>query len=90
MNVGMRKDQPYFGVIDYGLPAGSQTSLHARSRPPARGLLGATVLVRNAAAIAVRAGVAVVSVDMPGFGPARVATLQGPNGSWFQAVEAQA
>lgn len=86
-NVGLRKREPYFGVIDYGLPPGSQVSVKASARPPARGLLGATLIVRDAAAIAAQAGVATVRVDMPGFGPALLATLQGPNGAWFQAVQ---
>ncbi len=86
-NVGLRKQEPYFGVIDYGLPPGSQLSLKASTRPPARGLLGATLIVRDAAAIASKAGVSTVEVDMPGFGPAVLATLQGPNGAWFQAVQ---
>ncbi|WP_162527126.1 VOC family protein [Sphingomonas solaris] len=86
-NVGLNKREPYFGVIDYGLPPGSQVSVRASARPPARGLLGATLIVRDAATIAAKAGVSVVTTDVPGFGPARIATVQGPNGAWFQAVQ---
>ena len=86
-NVGRHKREPYFGIIDYGLPPGSQTSLHAASRPPARGLLGATIRVRNADAVAQAAGVSALLVTMPGFGAVRVATMQAPNGAWYQAVE---
>jgi len=86
-NVGLRKCEPYFGVIDYGLPPGSQQSLRARSRPPHRGLLGATLRVRDAGEVARAAGVAAVRTVVPGFGEARVATVQGPNGAWYQAVE---
>ena len=86
-NVGLRKCEPYFGVIDYGLPRGSQISIKASARPPARGLLGATLFVSDAAAIASKAGVPIRTTDIPGFGSAAVATLQGPNGAWFQAVQ---
>lgn len=86
-NVGLSKREPYFGVVDYGLPNGSQVSVKASARPPARGLLGATLIVRDAPMIAAKADVGVVTIDVPGFGPAMVATLQGPNGAWFQAVQ---
>lgn len=86
-NVGVRKREPYFGVIDYGLARGSQTSVKAMARPPLRGLLGATVIVRDASAVAAKAGVTVVETEMPGFGFVKVTTFQGPNGAWFQAME---
>ncbi|KQM22217.1 hypothetical protein [Novosphingobium sp. Leaf2] len=86
-NVGTCKREPYFGVIDYGLPAGSQRSLHAASSPPNRGLLGATVRVRNAAAVAQAAGVKTAQVAIPGLGDAVIATVKAPNGAWYQALE---
>lgn len=86
-NIGVRKREPYFGVIDYGLPRGSQTSVIASSTPPSRGLLGATVIVHDASAVAAKAGTTAVETDLPGFGPVMVATCQGPNGAWFQAIE---
>jgi catechol 2,3-dioxygenase-like lactoylglutathione lyase family enzyme len=88
-NVGISTLEPYFGIIHYGLPEGSQTSLIDVARPPARGLLGATVRVRDAAAVAGKAGVEAVRTQVPGFGAdVLVATFQGPNGAWFQAVQA--
>lgn len=87
-NVGTRKSEPYFGVIDYGLPAGSQRSLYDTARPPRRGLLGATIRVRDATAVAKAAGVATVSIALPGFGETLTTTVQGPNGAWYQAIEA--
>lgn len=89
-NVGLNTVEPYFGIINYGLPAGTQTSLLEVSRPPARGMLGATLRVRDAAAIAAKAGVAPVQVQLPGFGLVQTATFQGPNGAWFQAVQSEA
>lgn len=86
-NVGLTTTEPYFGIIHYGLPAGSQTSVFEVSRPPARGLLGSTLLVRDAAVIAERAGTSVVATSVPGFGTSLTTTLQGPNGAWFQAVQ---
>jgi catechol 2,3-dioxygenase-like lactoylglutathione lyase family enzyme len=86
-NVGINTIEPYFGIVNYGLPEGAQTSLHDVSRPPARGLLGATLRVRDAADIAKKAGVAFVHAYVPGFGRVQSATFQGPNGAWFQAVQ---
>lgn len=86
-NVGVRKSEPYFGVIDYGLKAGSQQSLLSASCPPHRGLLGATVLVRSASAVATAAGVELIEAYVPGFGKCIMTTIQGPNGGWYQAVE---
>ncbi|MCC6829052.1 MAG: hypothetical protein IT550_12575 [Novosphingobium sp.] len=86
-NVGPRKTEPYFGIVHYGMPEGTQTSLFDVARPPARGLLGATLRVRDAAQIARKAGVAVVPAEVPGFGAALAVTVQGPNGAWFQALQ---
>lgn len=86
-NVGTATEKPYFGIINYGLPEGSQVSAFEASRPPARGLLGATLLVRDAAQIAARAGAKMHQTDIPGLGACRSVTVQGPNGAWFQAVQ---
>lgn len=86
-NVGVTPKEPYFGIIDYGLPKGSQTSVLATARPPARGMLGATIKVRDVAAVAAKAGVAVVATAIPGFGAVQMATMQAPNGGWYQAVQ---
>lgn len=87
-NVGVDTIEPYFGIINYGLPAGAQASLIDVARPPARGLLGATVRVRDVGAVARAAGVETVSIEVPGFGKVNCATFQGPNGAWFQALQA--
>lgn len=88
-NVGSRKTEPYFGIINYGMPSGTQTSLFEIARPPARGMIGATLRVRDAATIAKKADASVVRADVPGFGPALTVTFQGPNGAWFQAVQVE-
>jgi catechol 2,3-dioxygenase-like lactoylglutathione lyase family enzyme len=86
-NVGTRTVEPYFGIINYGLAEGSQTSLFDVARPPARGLLGATLRVRDATMIAGRAGVPVIRTRVPGFGASLTATIRAPNGAWFQAIQ---
>jgi len=86
-NVGVNTAEPYFGIINYGLPLGTQTPLFKVARPPARGLLGATLRVRDVAAVARKAGVPIVAMAVPGFGTVQAATFQGPNGAWFQAVQ---
>lgn len=86
-NVGTTTTEPYFGIIDYGLPAGTQTSLFDLALPPVRGLLGATVIVRDATLIAQRIGCSTVQTHIPLFGECLTATFRGPNGSWFQAIQ---
>lgn len=86
-NVGVDTAEPYLGIIDYGLPAGTQTSLIEVARPPARGLLGVTLRVEDVVVVAKRAGVAIVEMELPGFGSVRSATFQGPSGAWFQALQ---
>lgn len=86
-NVGTKTSEPYFGIINYGLPAGSQTSAFTTSRPPARGLLGATLFVRDAALVSQRTGTPSRAQHIPGLGDCTTVTAQGPNGAWFQAVQ---
>ena len=86
-NVGTKTSEPYFGIINYGLPAGSQTSVFETARPPARGLLGATLFVEDIAPVSNRAKVEAVEQNLPGIGRCKSVTLQGPNGAWFQALE---
>ena len=86
-NVGTNTTEPYFGIIDYGMATGSQTSLIDIAAPPARGLLGATLRVRDAEAIADRMNTQPVSTYVPGFGDVLVTTCPAPNGGWYQAVQ---
>jgi catechol 2,3-dioxygenase-like lactoylglutathione lyase family enzyme len=86
-NVGTTTSQPYFGIINYGLPAENQVSAFDTSRPPARGLLGATLFVRDAAIVSQRTGAPPRMVHVPGIGDCVTVTAQGPNGAWFQAVQ---
>lgn len=86
-NVGTRKTEPYFGIIDYGLPKGAQTSLFEASRAPQRGLLGATLWVRDAGVVGATAGVEPVRMAVPGLGETLCVTVQAPNGAWYQALQ---
>jgi catechol 2,3-dioxygenase-like lactoylglutathione lyase family enzyme len=90
-NVGTDTREPYFGVIDYGLPADRQVSLAAVSRPPARGLIGATLVVRDIGAVADAArsfgGTEPAEAVIPGIGPAHIVTVPAPNGGWYQALQ---
>ena len=90
-NVGTDTCEPYFGIIDYGLPPGRQESLADVSRPPARGLIGATLVVRDIGAVAEAArefgGTGPVEAIIPGIGPAHIVTVPAPNGGWYQALQ---
>lgn len=93
-NVGLRTTEPYFGVIDYGLKDEVQHSLLAGARPPVRGLIGASLIVRDVRAVARAAGsrlaCAPVETTVPGFGRVLSAAVAGPNGCWFQLIESLA
>jgi catechol 2,3-dioxygenase-like lactoylglutathione lyase family enzyme len=90
-NVGTDTREPYFGVIDYGLPADRQASLAAVSRPPARGLIGASLVVRDIIPVADAArsfgGTEPAEAVIPGIGPVHIVTVPAPNGGWYQALQ---
>lgn len=90
-NVGTDTREPYFGIIDYGLPPGQQVSLAEIARPPARGLIGATLIVRDIDAVANAArglgGTGPVEAVVPGIGAAHIVTVPAPNGGWYQALQ---
>ncbi|MFC6152334.1 hypothetical protein [Nocardioides yefusunii] len=80
-NVGPNTREPYFGLIDYGLPGGADDSLTGRSVPPHRGLLGAVVLTHDIAAIHAAAGLEAVPVvlQLPSLESDRAAWLTTPH-----------
>lgn len=90
-NVGTDTREPYFGVIDYGLPPRQQVSLAEVSRPPARGLIGATLVVWDISAVADAArafgGTEPVETVIPGIGLAHIVTVPAPNGGSYQALQ---
>lgn len=94
INVGPSTREPYVGLIHYGMPEGSYASLHGRARPPHRGTLGATVVVRDVAASVARAAASGAEVLAPptqattaAFGAATCALVLAPNGGCYQLVE---
>lgn len=82
-NVGSSTKEPYFGLIDYGLPSHVGGSLLGRSVAPRRGLLGATVTVADLDAVCAAAGPersgTPVSLDLAPFGPTRAAIVMPPH-----------
>lgn len=46
-NIGRRTEEPYFGLIDYGLAAGQTPSLRDHASTARRGIVGAVVLVAD-------------------------------------------
>lgn len=83
-NVGSSTREPYFGLIDYGLPAAVGGSLLGRSVAPRRGLLGAVVTTADLGAVRVAAGEdrcgAEVELDLAPFGVTRAAVVHPPHG----------
>lgn len=82
-NVGPSTREPYFGLIDYGIPGNEGGSLLGRSVPPRRGLLGAVVVTDDLDAVLSSAGPdaagAAVDVELPGLGRVRAATVTPPH-----------
>lgn len=82
-NVGSTTREPYFGLIDYGLPANVGGSLRGRSVVPRRGLLGAVVTVDDLEEVCSRAGTApagrVVTIDVAPFGATKAVVLGAPH-----------
>jgi catechol 2,3-dioxygenase-like lactoylglutathione lyase family enzyme len=86
-NVGVKRSEPYFGIIHYGLPTDAYRSLRERAVFPNRGIAGATVMVTGVQDIAKKAAAFGAEVLAP---PARVTlaphgavtslTLRAPHG----------
>jgi catechol 2,3-dioxygenase-like lactoylglutathione lyase family enzyme len=93
VNIGLTTEEPYIGLIHYGMPAGSYRSLAGRARPPSRGTLGATLVVRDADETARRvrsAGGTIlappVEAQLEPFGAVRSTLFLAPNGASYLAV----
>ncbi len=86
-NVGVKREEPYFGIIHYGLPEDSYRSLRDRALFPNRGIAGATLIADGIDTIAKKATAAGAEILAP---PARVTlapygqvtsfTLRAPHG----------
>lgn len=93
INIGLTSDEPYFGLIHYGMPRGSYGSLYDVCVPPNRGILGATLIVENADVAANRAlefGYRVLAsaqdAVLPGLGNVRTTLIKGANGGCYRAI----
>ena len=87
VNVGVRKEEPYFGVIHYGLPEGSYQSLKERAVMPNRGMVGATVwiddmdtLTERCAAGGVPVIAPVIERELAPYGPVESCAIRAPHG----------
>lgn len=93
-NVGIVRTEPYFGLIHYGLPETAYESLHDRAVMPNRGLVGATVVVNDAAQVAHNAesfGADIVAplteVSLSPYGKVLSFTVRGPHGVVHHVIE---
>lgn len=64
-NIGLKRTEPYFGIIHYGLPETAYESLRDRAVMPNRGLVGMTVLVDDATEVAHNAAAHGAEVTSP-------------------------
>ena len=94
VNMGSRRDQPYFGIIHYGLPADTQNSLADRAWLPNRGLIGATVRVSDLAVArqaSIDDGYEIIAdarpVRLKPYGLIRSMVIRAPHGVHHQLIE---
>lgn len=93
-NVGLIRTEPYFGLIHYGLPETAYESLRDRAVMPNRGLVGATVMVDDAAEVAQNAeshGAEIMSAltetKLAPYGHVLSFTVRGPHGVVHHIIE---
>jgi catechol 2,3-dioxygenase-like lactoylglutathione lyase family enzyme len=93
-NIGMKRTEPYFGIIHYGLPTDAYTSLKDRAVFPHRGLAGGTVFVdhiadhaREAKAFGVETLAPVTTVSLSPYGEVQSLTIRGPHGVIHHLIE---
>jgi catechol 2,3-dioxygenase-like lactoylglutathione lyase family enzyme len=93
-NIGLKRTEPYFGIIHYGLPKDAYSSLKDRAVFPHRGLAGATVFVdhiadhgREAKAFGVEILAPVTTVSLSPYGTVQSLTIRGPHGVIHHLIE---
>ncbi len=93
-NIGMKKSEPYFGIIHYGLPKGAYASLKSRAVFPNRGLAGGTLFVdhihdhaREAKAFGAEILAPVASTSLSPYGEAQSLTIRAPHGVIHHLIE---
>jgi catechol 2,3-dioxygenase-like lactoylglutathione lyase family enzyme len=93
-NIGLKRTEPYFGVIHYGLPPEAFKSLRAQAVFPHRGLAGATLFVdhiddhaREAKAFGVEILSPVGEAALKPYGKVRSLALRAPHGVIHHLIE---
>jgi hypothetical protein len=93
-NIGLKRTEPYFGIIHYGLPPGASTSLRHSSVFPHRGLAGATLFVdhiadhaREAKAFGVEILSPITETTLSPYGKVQSLTLRAPHGVIHHLIE---
>ncbi|MCB2107530.1 MAG: hypothetical protein KDE14_07510 [Rhodobacteraceae bacterium] len=93
-NIGLKRTEPYFGIIHYGLPDGAYRSLRDRSVFPNRGLVAATVVVsriedheNRAIEFGAEVLAPVAEVKLSPYGTVKSLTVRAPHGVIHHLIE---
>jgi catechol 2,3-dioxygenase-like lactoylglutathione lyase family enzyme len=93
-NIGLKRTEPYFGVIHYGLPPEAYRSLRAKAVLPNRGLAGATLFVdhiqdhaREAKAFGVEILSPIGEAALSPYGKIQSLTIRAPHGVIHHLIE---
>lgn len=93
-NIGVKRTEPYFGIIHYGLPKGAYNSLRERAVFPNRGLVGATLFVdhledhaREARAFGCEILSPITQVSLSPYGKVQSLALRAPHGVIHHLIE---
>lgn len=93
-NVGLKRTEPYFGLIHYGLPETAYESLRDKSIMPNRGLVGMSVFVDDCATVAENAEIhgadsvsPLAETNLAPYGPILSFTVRGPHGVVHHVIE---
>ena len=94
VNMGLRREEPYFGIIHYGLPPDAYRSLKDRAVLPHRGMVGATLWVSDIAAVEKTCrerGAPIVApraqLDIAPYGSAQSMAIRSPHGVLHHLLE---
>lgn len=95
-NIGRRTEEPYFGLIDYGLPPEQTVSLTDHGSSAKLGIVGAVVVVDQLSASLAEArrrgdpAGELVALEVVGWGDVQVASVRSPHGVNHLLVSAAA
>jgi catechol 2,3-dioxygenase-like lactoylglutathione lyase family enzyme len=93
-NIGLKRTEPYFGIIHYGLPPGAYKSLRSRAAFPHRGLAGGTLFVdhladhaREAAKFGCEILAPISEVSLSPYGKVQSLAIRAPHGVIHHLIE---